>query len=450
MQSIYEHIMAEIENRIKNGEFKTGQKLPSIREIAIQYACSKSTVVKAYEMLRNKHVIYSVPQSGYYILEYSSRAEQTDRDIIDFSTGNTIIGDIYMPDLKHCLDRAVDLSKTYSVHRHRHGTDSLRALLPKYLSDFQIFAGIENIFVNLGVLQALSILTQMPFPNHKEIVLIEQPTYRFFSDFLKSSQTNFIGIKRDEYGIDLNMLEHIFKTQNIKFFYTIPRAHNPLGTAYSKAQRKSIAALAEKYDVYIVEDDYFSDIVVDEDYYDPIYAYGNHYHHIYLKSFSKIIPWFRIGITVIPLNLLDIFQQYTMLSYYSSYFSASLVSQATLDIYIRSNLLKKHVTSIRKELSSRQRYLQLQIQKLPSDVNYIGGESGFYSYLKLPCYVDESYFVDRLKKRRVLTAPSSLFYAGSAFYEKGLRISVSRVTSADICRGFEIICEELECHRKKR
>ncbi|WP_036680648.1 hypothetical protein [Pelosinus fermentans] len=70
---------------------------------------------------------------------------------------------------------------------------------------------------------------------------------------------------------------------------------NPLGTACGSSQRKAIAALADKYNVFIVEDDYCSDISLNHKY-DLIYAYGDHFHHIYLKRFSKRIPWFRMGL----------------------------------------------------------------------------------------------------------------------------------------------------------
>ena len=47
-----------------------------------------------------------------------------------------------------------------------------------------------------------------------------------------------MGIKRTNEGIDLNELEQIFQTGKIKFFYTIPRYHHPLGTSYSKDEKE--------------------------------------------------------------------------------------------------------------------------------------------------------------------------------------------------------------------
>lgn len=446
MKNTYKQVVEDIEKDIKNGLYKAGKKLPSVRELSSKYNCCNNTIVKAYETLRNKHIIYSIPQSGYYIVEKLIKNEESPSSSINFLTGNPIIGNTNTPDLKHCLDRAVDIYKNNSLNSNLGGVDSLKKILPSYLSDFQIFTNSDNIFVNLGIQQALSILTQMPFPNGKNLILIEQPTYKYYIDFLKFLGVEVMGIKRDENGIDLDQLEALFKNRPIKFFYTVPRNHSPLGTSYNRIERKSIAKLAEKYDVYIVEDDYFGDISLDSRY-DPIYAYSDHYHTIYLKSFSKILPWMRIGLVVVPTHMIDLFEEHTQLSYYYSYFSASLVSQATLEIYIRSNILKKHVTSITKELAEKQKTLRKNITKLQKyDIQYTGGKSGFYSYLHLPKQIAEDQFVQSLKKENVLVSPGKNYYLDSSFYTKGVRISIACTNNDEINKGFEVIEAQLQKH----
>lgn len=450
MNNTYEKIVEDIEIDIKKEVYKPGKKLPSVRELSQKYNCCKNTVVKAYETLKNNHIIYSIPQSGYYIVEKLIKNEELESSTINFLSGNPTIGNMNTPDLKHCLDRAVDIYRNNSLSSNLWGIDSLKNILPKYLSDFQVFTSPSNIFVNLGIQQALSILTQMPFPNGKDLILIEQPTYRYFIEFLKFSNAKVIGIERDENGIDLNKLETLFKNERIKFFYTVPRNHSPLGTSYNKAQRKAIAKLAAKYDVYIVEDDYFSDISLDSKY-DPIYAYGDHYHHIYLKSFSKIIPWMRIGLIVVPTHFLEIFEQYTRLSYYYSYFSASLISQATLEIYIRSNILKKHVNSITKELEEKQKCLKKNLSKLHKyGIKTIGGKSGFYSYLQLPDSINENRLVNDLKRQNVLVSSGRHFYLDDSFYKNGIRLSIACASVKDINKGFEIMCSQIEKHTKNK
>jgi len=450
MDTIYLQLADDIERDINNGVYQHNTRLPSIRDLSVKYSCSQGTVIKAYEALKNKHLIYSLPQSGYYIVENLVKMPNEDCTIIDFSTGNPLMRDMHIPDLNHCLDRATDIYQDLSLSHTAYGVESLRKLATKYLAAFQVFTPMDTIFINLGIQPALNILSQMPFPNGKNKILIEQPTYKYFIDFLKLSGVPVLGIRRDENGIDLNKLEDLFKKEAIKFFYTIPRNHNPLGTTYTKAQRKGIAELAAKYDVYIVEDDYFGDVSFDAKY-DPIYAYGDHHHHIYLKNFSKILPWIRVGMVVVPTNLLSIFTQHTQRSYYSSYFSASLLSQATLEIYIRSNILKKHIHSIKKELSERLDCLERNFRQLTTyDITAIGGKTGFYSYLKLPDYIDENQLIDTLKKRHVLVAGGNdySFYLDHSFREPGIRLCIARTNTTAINNGFAILYEELAKYKR--
>ncbi len=447
MKKIYEMIVSDIEKDISNGKYRSGEKMPSVRELSRKYDCSQNTVVKAFETLRNNHIIYSIPQSGYYIVEKSLKNSSVNSSVINFSTGNPIIGNMDTPDLKHCLDRAVDIYKNNSLNVTLYGVDSLRNILPKYLSDFQIFTTANNIFVNLGIQQALSILTPMPFPNGKDVILIEQPTYRFYINYLNFIGAKVMGIERNENGIDLNRLEEIFKKERIKFFYTIPRNHNPLGTSLGKTQRKAIAALAEKYDVYIVEDDYFGDISTDSKY-DPVFSYSDHYHSIYLKSFSKIIPWMRIGLIVVPTHLLSIFEENVEKSYFYSYFSAPLISQATLEIYIRSNILKKHTASITKELAEKHIYLMKNLKESEKyGVKHMGGRDGFYSYMQLPDHIREDILVEDLKKQNVLVSPGKRFYREDFPRKNGIRISVASSQPEDIDTGFKIINSQLKKYK---
>jgi DNA-binding transcriptional MocR family regulator len=440
----YQKIADAMKKAIQEGRYKRGEKLPSTRALCALHHVSAGTAVKAYDALKNEHLIYAIPRSGWHILENRFQPLQPDPEIIDFSRGNPLLDKFLMPDIKHCLDQAIDMCTINSAEWHElYGVPSLRKLLPQYLADFKIFALPENILVNLGVQHALGVLNNMPFPNQREVILIEQPTYRYYNRFLQSNFAKTLGIPRTADGIDVDLLESMFKKGKIKFFYTIPNSHNPLGTCYSTAQRKMIAQLAEKYDVYIVEDDYFGDIQLGG-HGDPIYSYGDHQHHIYLKSFIKIIPWIRIGLTVLPSHLLPVFAKHVGGSYPNAYFSPSLLSQATLEIYIRSKLLKKHTAAIKCELKARLDCLKTHFDQAKEyGAEWIGGESGFYCYLLLPDSVDESQLVEKLRKQGILVTPGSECFIHSRYYKKGIRLSVARTTIDDIRIGIPQLYAEI-------
>src|SRR5690606_318771 len=115
--------------------------------------------------------------------------------------------------------------------------------------------------------------------------------------------------------------------------------HNPLGTSYSVREKKAIARLAAKHDVYVLEDDYMADLG-DRRGFDPIFAYDDSGHVVYLKSFSKIIfPGLRIGAVVLPETLADQFHRHNQLG------GAALLSQAALDLYMKNGMYDRHRAS---------------------------------------------------------------------------------------------------------
>lgn len=53
---------------------------------------------------------------------------------------------------------------------------------------------------------------------------------------------------------------------------------------------------------------------------------------------------------MIPDNLIDKYEEWIKYSYYTSYYMPSLVSQATFESYIKSNIYEKHIKIIDKHL----------------------------------------------------------------------------------------------------
>ena len=111
-------------------------------------------------------------------------------------------------------------------------------------------------------------------------------------------------------GIDFEELERKFAYDNIKCFYTMPRFSNPLGISYSNDDKKQIIKLAEKYDVYIIEDDYLGELEIKNNVY-PMYYSDISSRVAYIKSFSKtLLPGLRIAAVVLPKVLRNTFEEY--------------------------------------------------------------------------------------------------------------------------------------------
>lgn len=64
---IYEQIKRTIKIAILSGKFKDGDKLTSIREMAIKLKINPNTIIKIYTQLETEGYVYSRPGLGYFI-----------------------------------------------------------------------------------------------------------------------------------------------------------------------------------------------------------------------------------------------------------------------------------------------------------------------------------------------------------------------------------------------
>ena len=64
---IYEQIIANIEHLIALGVLKQDEKLPSVRNLAIELSINPNTIQKAYTVLEAKKVIYTVKGIGNFV-----------------------------------------------------------------------------------------------------------------------------------------------------------------------------------------------------------------------------------------------------------------------------------------------------------------------------------------------------------------------------------------------
>lgn len=438
----YLSILSDMELKINEGHYRPGQKLPSVRDAAKLYGCSVSTVVRAYAELEKRHAIYSISQSGYYVVDKPEGVSSSkDDNKIDFSSALPDINVFPYLDFQHCLNKAIDTYKQqlFTCGDSR-GLAKLRQTLVSHLAKNQVFAKMEQIIITSGAQRALEILARMPFPNRKETILVEQPSYDIYLRYLEAEGIPVVGIPRRAAGIDLQELEQKFKNGGIKFFYTMSRYHNPLGTTYSAKERKAIAGLAGKYDVYVVEDDYMGDLG-EEKKFDPIYAYSRSSHVVYVKSFSKIIfPGLRLGAVVLPERLLETFRAY------KGHADTSLLSQAALDVYIKNGMYERHKHKISSQYAARIRAVNDAVSRQNGEgwVELSGVDSGIYIQFKLPQTVNLDRLMKRLSARNVTAVTGRQFYLTNWLeWEKFLRISISLVKPEKIEEGVKVIMEEV-------
>jgi GntR family transcriptional repressor for pyruvate dehydrogenase complex len=71
-ERLYERIVSQIEQRIESGDLKVGDQLPSERELAEQFAVSRTAVREAVKALRQKGLVEIRPGRGTFITNGTS------------------------------------------------------------------------------------------------------------------------------------------------------------------------------------------------------------------------------------------------------------------------------------------------------------------------------------------------------------------------------------------
>lgn len=443
MKFRYEAVISFIKKEIELGKLKPGSKLPSIREISQNLDISTSTIIRAYKELEENHIIYSVPKSGYYIVKSknSLREKRSEKPINFFSTTPDTEVIPYL-EFKHCINQAIDTYREamFSYSSSPQGLKSLRKVLVKHMQNDHIFTSVDNIFITSGAQQALDLLVKIPFPNGNKNILVEQPTYYGMLNSLKLHNVNTMGIKRDINGIDFNELETIFRNGNIKFFYTMPRFQNPTGFSYSTDQKKRILNLAEKYNVYIVEDDYLSELETNTKC-DPLYCFDNSSKVIYIKSYSKtLLPGLRVAAVILPKLLSNVFLEYK--KYCDK--STSILSQGTLEVFISSGMFQKYKKKIKLLYENKMDRFNKVYNKLRlEEVNFFIPHTGFFIYVELPERCSAQKLITSLQVRNVSVASCENMFLQDFKQKNVFRISSSSAELEEVEEGMRIISEEI-------
>ena len=348
-ESKYQAVVSFLKKGIESGKFPTGSRLPSIRQLSQDFHCSKDTIQRALLELRHEQYLYAKPQSGYYVLEQGQHQDLE----IEVTDEHASAYD----DFRICVNETLIGRENYlfNYYDNQEGLEELRQSVHQLLFNQALYCKPDQLVLTSGTQQALFILSQIDFPSQRAEILVEQPTYHRMNRLLVAQGLAYQTIERRIDGIDLEELEQQFKSGKIKFFYTIPRFHYPLGHSYSDQEKKAILDLANQYGVYIVEDDYLGDLDSKK---------GQTFHYldtedrvIYIKSFStSLFPALRITALILPNALKEAFVSYKNILDYDS----NLIMQKALSLYIDSQLFEKNRLA---RLSLQENY-QAQIKKV--------------------------------------------------------------------------------------
>ncbi len=78
-RAVYQQIMDQVKRDIALGRLKTGQRLPTVRELSAGLVINPNTIAKAYRQLEQDGIIVTRAGAGAFVAELSSNLSRTVR-----------------------------------------------------------------------------------------------------------------------------------------------------------------------------------------------------------------------------------------------------------------------------------------------------------------------------------------------------------------------------------
>jgi 2-aminoadipate transaminase len=295
-------------------------------------------------------------------------------------------------------------------------------------------AGTDNIMITNGSQQGLEFSAKI-FIDKDDIIICESPSYLGALNAFKAYQPKFIEISMDDNGMNVDELEKALEDNpNAKMIYTIPDFQNPSGKTMSVDRRKRIAVLAEKYNIPVIEDCPYGELIFEGNVNPSIKSFDKSGHVIFLGTFSKIFcPGLRIGwVCAEP----EIIQKYVHVKQGAD-LQCSTIAQRETALFMQQYDLNEHIAKIKTIYKNRRDVMLEAIDKyFPSDVKYTKPKGGLFAWVQLKEGLNAAEILQEALKEKVAFVPGGSFFPNGG-NENHFRLNYSNMSEDLIVEGMK-------------
>ena len=437
---LYEQIANNIAELIRQGTYRTGERIPSVRQMSHRQDVSISTVLQAYLVLENKGLIEARPQSGYYVRapefdrlpEPETSSPGSDPSLVslhelmmmvikDTLNSNLVQLGAAMPNLEllptERLSRILSrLARQAGGEAHQYelppGLEELRIQIAQRALNFGCHFAPNDIVITSGGIEAMDLcLHAVCKPG--DIVAIESPMYFGTLQSLEVHGLRALEIpthQRD--GISLEALQFAIEHNPIKAVLVISNFNNPLGSCIPDDKKKELVELLAEYEIPLIENDVSGEIYFTDKRPLVAKAYDTKGLVMLCSSFSKdISPALRVGWTAPGRFKTEV----EWLKFTSSTATATL-SQMAVAEFLESGGYDHHLRTIRREYANNVNLLSQAVTRyFPAETRVTRPTGGFVLWVQLPENVDSLELYKLALKNNITITPGYLFSPTNQF-----------------------------------
>jgi GntR family transcriptional regulator / MocR family aminotransferase len=391
-QDQQQKIIAELLHLVSDCQFRPGDSLPSVRELARRLGSTRSTVHRAIEALRSQGYVESRAGSGNYVNNRFRGISNRLRPETDDSPAEQLSGFAKQllavikggadksgscvwpgqPDMSilpfaqwrellehHC--RYTDLSVLARTSEPL-GYLPLRQAYAAYLRRVRgLNCDAQQVAVFSGRELRLDMICRLLL-NHGDYVAVEDPSYPDMRLRMGAFGAGIVPIPVDEDGMDVGQL--IATKLPIKLVYCAPSNNEPRGTAMSTGRRLQLLDWADRTGAFIVEDDYNSEFRSSGPLLTSLQGMDDSDSVFYLSCLWNVLfPMTKLGFLVIPRCLIETFTRAKM----HVECDMPALDQLVLTDFINNGCLDRQVRRARRLYARRRSSLIDHLQEVMGD-----------------------------------------------------------------------------------
>lgn len=437
----FKSLAQQISTAIRAGILEPGTRLPPQREMAQELGVSLQTVSRAYDELTREKYIQGEIGRGTFVRALQPhdcmpfRAIPSPDSIVELSIYKQVLGDLHedcikntLGSLSHDIPRDVFFSFRPNQGLSRHIQTGIEWL--KYCG---VTARREQVIITNGVTQATT-TALLSVANPGDTIVTEAIGHHSMANLCANLGLKLRGLELDNDGIIPEAFEQECKNGDISALYLIPNLANPTVYLMSEKRRLEIARIADKYNVFILENDVLGPLVTNRP---RSFTEIVPERTFYMTSFSKcLMPGLRTGYLVIPRGYLQLVRaRQLMTAWMATPLVAEIVSRWVLDgtarklIHWQRNALQKRNCLATQILGHRKIHCH---------------PNALHLWLPLPGRWRPDPLTSQLMSQGIAVAPSDPFLVNSKVDARAIRICLGAPEIHNLERGLHVIDQLLD------
>ena len=431
---LYERVSDRLAGLIELGTYPPGERIPSIREMCKQQGVSISTVIMAYQLLEDRGLIESRPQSGYYVRHSSSgRLPEPEISAPGLDPCQVSLNQLVMMVLNDTLNPNlvklgaalpnIELLPTEKINQiiaslarrasnatHQYqflpGLNELRTQIAQRAATYGCSLSPNDIIITSGGTEAIGICLHSAC-RPGDIVAIETPMYFGTLQTLEVLGARVLEIPthpRD--GISLGALQFAIEHNPVRAVLVISNFNNPLGSCIPDERKKELVELLKRHDIPLIENDVSGEIYFSEKRPTVAKAFDDKGLVMLCSSFSKdISPDLRVGWTA-PGRYRN---QVEWLKFTNT-ISTSTLAQMAVTEFLERGYYDRHLRRIRREYARNVTLMSQAVMRyFPPETRVTRPSGGFVLWVQLPEIVDALELYKLALEGGIALAPGQLF-----------------------------------------